>query len=190
MPSLMIHLLTAYKYNPNASADFWIGNIAPDLVSDRIEKDKTHFRDKTERLAALRELALKMNLCDDFSKGVLLHLFLDYYWDSYPMRNFIENYKEGNWFPAYRHEIALAGVWLFHHTAWSKTVWDEMIEYPIRVYENFYGIVKGDISNFIIRNMNWHVENNFGPSSVFTPGFIEEFTSKVASNYKNWLENI
>jgi len=45
MPSLMIHLLTAYKYNPKASTAFWIGNIAPDSVSERNEKDKSHFRE-------------------------------------------------------------------------------------------------------------------------------------------------
>lgn len=190
MPSLMIHLLTAYKYNPNASAAFWIGNIAPDSVSEREEKDKTHLRDKPERFNSLRELALTMNLHDDFSKGILLHLFLDYYWDSYPMRNFIENYKGDNWFPIYRQEIALAGGWLFHHTDWSKTVWDEMLACPLMVYENVHGIVKGDINDFIIRNSKWHVESNIGPSSVFTPDFIEEFTSKVAIDFKNWLENI
>ncbi|HEY5584921.1 MAG TPA: hypothetical protein VIK78_10570 [Ruminiclostridium sp.] len=190
MPSLMIHLLTAYKYNPNASVAFWIGNIAPDSVSDWKEKDKTHFRDRLDRLDALRELAFTMNLCDDFSKGILLHLYLDYYWDSYPMRNFIENYKEGNWFPIYRNETALAGGWLFHHTQWSKTVWDEMIAYPILEHENSHGIVKENVADFINRNNKWHVENNIGPSSVFTPDFIEEFTSKVAIDFKNWLENI
>ncbi len=188
MPSLMIHLLTAYKYNPNASVEFWIGNIAPDSVCSREEKDKTHFRDRGQRLDVLRDLALNMDLNDDFNKGILLHLYLDYYWDSYPMHNFIENYKEGNWFPAYRHEIALAGIWLFKHTNWSKTVWNQMVECPIKVYDNVYGIVKGDISDFIIRNRDWHIENDFGPSAVFTPDFVEEFTSQVAINFKKWLE--
>jgi hypothetical protein len=185
MPSSMIHLLTAYKYNPNASVLFWIGNIAPDSVSDWKEKDKTHFRDKSYRLNALREFAFTMNLSDDFSKGILIHLLLDYYWDSYPMHYFIENYKEGNWFPNYRHEIALAGGWLFHHTEWSKTVWDEMI-----TYDNIHGIVKEDVVDFIKRNRKWHIENNIGPSSAFTPDFIEEFTSKVAVDLKSWIENI
>jgi len=190
MPSLMIHLLTAYKYNPNSAATFWIGNIAPDSVSEREEKDKTHFRDRADRPNALRKLACTLNLYDDFSKGILLHLFLDYYWDSYPMHNFIETYKEGNWFPAYRHEIALAGCWLFHHTRWSKTVWDQMIAYPMLKYENVNGIVKGDITDFVKRNARWHAENKIGPSSVFTPDFIEEFTSKVAVDFKNWLKTV
>jgi len=188
MPSLMIHLLTAYKYDSNASVAFWIGNIAPDSVSGWKEKDKTHFRDRPDRLNALRELACKMNLHDDFSKGILLHLFLDYYWDSYPMHDFIENYKEGNWFPIYRHETALAGGWLFHHTEWSKKVWDGMIAYPMLSYKNAHGIEKENISEFINSHGKWHVENDIGPSSVFTPDFIEEFTNKVAINFKNWLE--
>jgi hypothetical protein len=131
-----------------------------------------------------------MNLSDDFSKGILLHLFLDYYWDSYPIRNFIENCKDGNWFPAYRHEIALAGGWLFHHTQWGKTVWDEMAACPMLEYKSVYEIANKDVVDLISRNRKWHIENNIGPSSAFTPDFIEEFTSEVAVNFNNWLEII
>jgi len=34
MPSSMVHLLTAYKYDPNASVLFWVSNIAPDCVQE------------------------------------------------------------------------------------------------------------------------------------------------------------
>jgi hypothetical protein len=187
MPSLMIHLLIAYKCNPNASTAFWIGNIAPDSVSGRKEKDKSHFRDRVDRRYALRELAHNIDLNDDYAKGVLLHLFLDYYWDSYPMRDFIDNFKDVNWFTNYRHEIALAGDWLFHHTEWSRKVWNEMIEYPLSEYSEVHGIIKEDVADLIIRNYKWHIENNIGPSSAFTPEFIDEFSDKVAIDFKSWL---
>lgn len=190
MPSSMIHLLTAYKFNPKASVAFWIGNIVPDSVSDRIEKDKTHFRDNPDRLNALKNLANMMNLSDELNQGILLHLYLDYYWDSSPMRNYIENYKEGNWFLPYRNEIALAGAWLFHHTHWGENLWDEMLVCPASIYENGYGVVNENVKDFISRNSKWHRENNIGPSSAFTPAFIEEFTSKVAIDFKTWINDI
>jgi hypothetical protein len=190
MPSLMIHLLTANKYNPEATVPFWIGNIAPDSVSEREEKDKTHFRDRTDRIDALRELAQNIDLQDDFSRGLLMHLFLDYCWDSYPMSNFIKSYTNGNWFPAYRHEIALAGCWLFHHSVWGKSIWNQMIAWPMPQYNNVNGIVRGDMTDFIKRNAMWHAENNIGPSSVFTPDFVEDFTTKVAVDFRKWLQTI
>lgn len=189
MPSLMIHLLTAYKYHPNAPVLFYLGNIVPDSVDDWKEKDKTHFRDQTDRLCALRGLAINMDLRDDFSKGILLHLFLDFYWDTYPMHNYIENYDGDNWLLAYRHETALAGAWLFHHTKWSKKLWDEMLACPKLAYEKGHGVAKENVADFVERNFKWLVENNIGPSSVFTPDFIEEFTDKVAVDFKNWLES-
>lgn len=188
MPSLMIHLLTAYKYNPDATVDFWLGNIAPDSVGRREEKDITHFRDRSDRLAALQNLASEIDLQDEFSKGILLHLFLDYYWDSYSLRTYIQNYKGDNWFPAYRHEIALAGIWLYHHKEWSGKIWKEMMECPNMVCGNVHEIVKGDISDFVIRNGMWHTENNIGPSEVFTPDYVETFTDKVSDGFARWLE--
>lgn len=190
MPSSMIHLLTAHKYHPEASVLFRIGNIAPDSVSEREEKDKTHLRNRPDRLNALRELALTMDLSDDFSKGILLHLFLDYYWDSSPMRNFIENHKDGNWFFDYRNEIGIASAWLFHHIGWSRRAWDEMAACPMSAYGHVQWIVKEDVADFIDRNNKWHAENDIGPSSAFTPDFIEEFTDKVAAEFKNWLKDI
>jgi hypothetical protein len=183
----MIHLLTAYKYNPNGSAQFWIGSVAPDLISERTEKDKTHFRDRLDRPSALMDLAQTMDLNNDLNKGILLHLIADYYWDTGAMQNFIENWKDGSWFLPYRQEIALAGAWLFHHKDWSKKVWNEMLEYPISNCKDKHGIITGDLNAFINRSYKWHSESDIGPSQYFTPDFVEEFTSRVALDFKEWL---
>ena len=43
MPSSMIHLFAAKKYDPNATIDFLIGNVSPDTVKDRDWKwDETY----------------------------------------------------------------------------------------------------------------------------------------------------
>ena len=190
MPSTMIHLLTAYKYNPEASTAFWIGNIIPDSVRDWKEKDKTHFRDRPDRFNALEEMAHSLNLEDELSEGILLHLFLDYLWDSSPMHNYIKNFTGDSWFIAYRQEIALAGAWLYHHVNWSKRVWDEMISFPTSGYEKAPSISKENVPDFIARNSKWHYENNIGPSPAFPPDFVEEFTDKAVIEFKKWIESM
>jgi hypothetical protein len=190
MPSSMIHLLAAYKYNPKANVEFWIGNVAPDSVSEWKAKDKTHFRDREDRKEALKELAATMNLNSEINQGILLHLFLDFHWDSEPMSNFKKGYKNNDWFKPYRNEIALAGAWLFHNTKWSRDIWEDMIKYPETLYEQIPGVVKEDVTDFLIRNNKWHLENNIGPSTVFTPSFVEEFTDKVVADFREWLIKI
>lgn len=55
------------------------------------------------------------------------------------------------------------------------------------LYENIHGFVKEDIAHLIISNRKWHKENNIGPSLVFTPEFINQFTSHVVIEFKNWI---
>ena len=187
MPSSMVHLLTAYKFNPDASTTFLVGNIVPDIVNEWKEKDRLHLRDRLDRIGALEELACTMNLHDDFDLGILLHLFVDYKWDTNPREKFIKGYEGYTWFHPYRHEIALSGVWLYNHTEWSKRVWEEMMSCPLELFENSHGYEKEDIAEFISHNYKWHEENDIGPSSFFTPDLIEVFTSEVALEFGNWL---
>lgn len=187
MPSSMIHLLTAYKYNPNSSGLFWVGNIAPDCISGWREKDRLHLRDRTDRLNALRELALNVNLHDDMSRGIILHLYLDYKWDIFSLKRYIEEYGGEDWLLPYRNEISLASAWYYHHTEWSKGVWNDMTACPVFLCDNNLGYNNEAIISYIDRNYKWHDENNIGPSSVFTPDFIDGFTDKVVKEFRNWL---
>lgn len=189
MPSSMVHLLTAYKYDPKATVAFLIGNIVPDIITEWKEKDRTHLRDRPDRLCALKELAATMNMQDDFEKGIILHLFLDYKWDVNPREEFTKRYEGYTWFEPYRHEIALTGAWLYHHTDWSERVWKELISYPLADFEN-NKYDENEIKKFIVRNYKWHNENYIGPSLYFTPELIEEFTSKVAVEFRDWLDVI
>jgi hypothetical protein len=189
MPSSMIHLLAAYKYDPKSSVAFFIGNIVPDIISEWKEKDRSHFRDRKDRLNALKELANTININDDFNRGVLLHLYLDYKWDTYPMKKFKEGFEKDTWFRPYRYEISLAGAWLYHNRDWSKDLWEKIISCPMTSYENNFGYEKEDIYNFLSRSYKWHRDNKIGPSLFFTPDFIEVFTDNVVNEFKDWLDN-
>jgi|LSQX01.3.fsa_nt_gb hypothetical protein len=190
VPSSMVHLITAYKYNKDVSMTFLVGNIVPDIVKEWKEKDRIHLRDREDRLFALEELAGTLNLQDDFKLGILLHLFLDYKWDTYPRVDFIMGYEDYTWFHPYRHEMALVGGWLYHHTDWSKGLWEEMKACPLDEFENSQGYNKEEIAKFISHNYEWHEENDIGPSSFFTPELIEEFTSEAADDFRSWLADL
>ncbi|HZK34955.1 MAG TPA: hypothetical protein VFD33_06570, partial [Bacillota bacterium] len=187
---LMVHLLTAYKYNKKSSTAFFVGNIAPDSISTWKEKDKSHLRGRPDRLQALIKLAEGYQDQSDLDKGILLHLYLDYKWDIGPLKGFIEGYKGQGWLQAYRHEIGLASAWVYHHTSWSQRVWDQMESYPESLYKNTYGFDKGEIASLISSNRSWHRENNIGPSTLYPPDFTEEFTSRIAIEFKDWLDSL
>lgn len=190
MPSTMIHIVVAKKYDINASAVFLIGNIAPDAVYTREEKDKIHFRDKKDRFSALCEFALELDLQNEFNKGVLLHLYTDYCWDTTALGEYIRTIEDGNWFRPYRREIALAGGWLYHNTDWSNKVWEDMADCSTNKYEDGYGVDTDNVSWYINRTRDWHIENDIGPSDFFTPAYVEKFSNKVIVDFDNWLNEL
>jgi len=89
MPSSMPHLMVAKKVNPNANIDFYIGNIASDSNSEREEKDKVHFEDVADIEIALHDFALGVD--NEYLKGFLLHLYVDWKWKTTHLADFINN---------------------------------------------------------------------------------------------------
>lgn len=183
MPSTMMHVKTALNVNPNASTLFLIGNIIPDAIRGRKAKDKSHYRDVMNRSEALKKFARSIDKEDDFHKGVLLHLFLDWKWDEGPFRQFGEERKNEDWFPMYRREIDLSGSWMFHHMDMDK-IWDSMLGYDESEFGRFKGIAPNEMKGYLQFLYQWFLENNIGPSSVFTPKFNEEFIGNVVEEYR------
>ena len=88
MPSFNIHLAVAIKYCENHmienKEEFFKGNIAPDLVTDKSISHYTGMRDKNflrqfvfEKVR-LNEFLKENNVESDFEKGVFLHLATDF----------------------------------------------------------------------------------------------------------------
>lgn len=190
MPSMMIHLLTAHKLCVDTEPLFCIGTIAPDAVTTREEKDITHFRTICDRERALLQLAQNTDKMRPFDEGVLLHLFLDWCWDNKAYSIFANTHQEENWFFSYRHEIALAGAYIYHNSDWCENVWQKMLSCPCEMYGIAPGVCGGEVAAFLKRNYKWHKENNIGPSEVYPPMFVEEFTSRAAEDYGNWRNGV
>lgn len=188
MPSMMIHLLTAHKICADEDPLFCIGTVAPDAISAREDKDITHFRTLKNREKALVNLAL--NVKCTFDEGVLLHLYLDWLWDNKPLRNYAETHTDDNWFISYRHEIALASSYIYHSKSWSEKVWQKMLSCQKQTYGKAPGASDGEVEAFVKRNYKWHSENNIGPSTAYSPLFVEEFTSHAAEKFSAWYNSI
>lgn len=185
MPGSMIHLLMAHKVNPKGSTLFYMGNIAPDAVINWNEKDITHFRNLPDRSEALAALALKTSPSDDFAEGVLLHLYIDWRWDTLVRDEFIKT-VDSDWFAKYREELSLAGGYTFHHTGWAKDLWEQMELFDVYKYGKIPGATAEELRDFISRNNKWHNDNNTESSTAFTPDFINDFIIKIADEYTQW----
>jgi len=190
VPSMMIHLLAAHKLCADTEPLFCIGTVAPDAVRSREEKDITHFRTAKNRERALVELAEKTKKDSPFEEGVLLHLFLDWRWDNKAYKNYSVTHDEENWFYTYRHEIALAGAYIYHNCDWSREVWQGMLECPESMYGKTPGVCDREVTEFLKRNYRWHEENNIGPSEAYSPEFVEDFTNRTVVEFFNWRKGI
>lgn len=185
MPGSMIHLLMACKINPTGSALFYIGNIAPDAVTNWKEKEIAHFRNLKDRNQALAALALHTPPSDDFAEGILLHLYMDWRWDTLARDEFIKT-AEGDWFAKYREEISLTSSYAYHHTEWAKDMWKQMELVKPSEYGHIPGATAEELRGFISRSIKWLNDNNTKASTAFTPEFIDDFIDKIADEYTQW----
>jgi len=190
MPSLMIHLLTAYKYSQNMSISFKIGNVAPDVTEGKEAKDKTHFRDRIDdRLYCLTEYAKSKNIKDEYVLGTLLHLYTDFLWDEEAILPYKEK-KGEDWFLPYRSETSKASSFICHTYPWGKSVWEEMFEAFDDPSLYFEGEDMKRLGEFVKKNGTWHLQNDIGPSEVYTPDCVEHFCESTAKKFKKWIKNI
>jgi predicted acetyltransferase len=185
MPGLMTHLLMAHKVNPERSILFYIGNIASDAVTNRKEKDITHFRNLKDRSQVLTALALHTPPSDDFAEGILLHLYVDWRWDTLAKDEFVKK-VEGDWFTKYREEISLASSYAYHHTEWANALWKQMELVEPSEYGHIPGATGEELKGLISRNIRWHNDNSTEASTAFTPEFIDDFINKIADEYTQW----
>lgn len=185
MPSTMVHILTAHKVNPESDTLFLIGNIAPDAVKNRDDREIQHLRRTPDREKALIDIAMATNPDDAFREGALLHLYLDWRWDSSPLQEYIKSHGE-SWHPSYFNEIGDLSAWLFHHTDWADEAWRNMIAYDASLYGAMEAASSEEILNLLKLVDNWHRSVPDANPEYFRPEFIDEFTTGVAQDYINW----
>ena len=187
MSSAMVHLTCAKCYDSSAPTLFYTGNIAPDLIGDRVAKDRTHFRGVPDRFDALRRFACGLDLSDPFSRGVLLHLFLDLHWD----REGYDAYQtahgsEPDWFFRYRREIFLAGAYLYHHDPSAPALFLAMSRTFLPDPSGTYpcGVTRGGLQDFVSRTWYGMLDAADAYSLAFPPAFVRQFVAFVADEFR------
>ena len=192
MPSALIHLLTGRNFKKDGSIPYFIGNVAPDCVSERTIKDHTHLRDRSDRHQAIADLRDSMDLTDEYQLGALLHLYADMCWDEGPQKGYKDAYPEvsGNdWFKPYRYEISLASAHIFHRSEWGEPLWREMLECPDERFDSLSDFPCESVRGYLTRNYKWHFENDIGPSPAFPPDVVERFCRETAESFTEFLKN-
>ena len=133
MPSAMIHLLTARCVPGREGPMYLLGNLAPDYIRTRREKDMLHLRLEPDRPAALERLARQMDPLDPFRAGWLVHLLADLRWDTLVIPRFRAALPpDADWFPLYRSETHRAGYALYHSLPWSRDAMRAVLEADLR----------------------------------------------------------
>ena len=180
MPGPMLHLSIAKKVHPNAGIDFYVGNLAPDAIINRKEKDALHFYNVPSRERALREFALKAN--NEYLRGMLLHLFVDGRWWETHLSKFAEKEGEG-WYTKYNEENWKMGSYAFHNTEWAYSLFEQMENWDYNGFVETEYITKKNVKWFSGKLL---LANKLEASKIFTPALIEKFTDDTADAFVKW----
>ena len=190
MPAYMTHLIVAKKVNSNAKIDFYIGNLAPDSVSDWEKKQIVHLRNTPDMESALREFGLKIDINNEYLKGVLLHLFVDWQWNNLlVLPDYIKKNGDG-WYQKYWDEGGLIESYAFHHTEWADELWEQMDLCDTFDYIETPFIIKEDIKIMIKSSREWKMETKIGPSIEFPPAMIDKFADDAAVYFNKWCVDL
>ena len=187
MPSSMLHLIVAKNVNPNANIAFYIGNLAVDAIKGSRAKANAHFENILDMEGTLKELALTAS--DDYSKGILLHLYVDWKWKTVYMTDFAKKMGEA-WFLQYREEIGKITAYAFHNTYWAHDLYEQLERWDYDGFVETEFIKKENVKDYIRSSRKWHMENKLEPSTVFPPELIEIFAGNTAMDFSKWLTDL
>ena len=191
MPSTMIHLLMAQKVKPHGHTEYFIGNIAPDAIVMRDNyhfafKDKLHFRGSENRIKDIEKLAREIDIQSPYNEGYIMHLFLDMHWDADCMKPYIAGRQGIEWVRPYHTEITKASSWLINHHADLQRIWKDMVIYDKNLSNVIQGVEYWEAKNYCTHTDKWYETYQAVPSDVYTPEFVDEYTGRIADEYKCW----
>ena len=189
MPSYMIHLLAARLADDTRGPLYYVGSLAPDACrSSWREKDHAHLRDHPDRAQALAAIARRVDPGDDFAEGALLHLYVDWKWDTKHLRRWLDVNDAGDyqWVEGYKNEISLASAWLYWSHDWAPGLWESMLATKPGDYGELEGIAPEDIYSLMSRGHRWLREHKGPPSAFYPPDVAERFARETAKGYRAW----
>ena len=188
MPTYFIHLVVAKKVNPNAGLDFFIGTLAPDSVSGK-EKAINHFRNEADMELALKKFAQTIDIKNEYLKGFLLHLFVDWKWNNSILADFAE--KEGDgWYKKNYDEGGLIESYGCHNTEWAYKLRQKMDSCNNFNYAETEFVTVESIKAMFKNSNKWKEKNKTEPSTAFPPELIERFAADTANDFIKWFSTL
>jgi hypothetical protein len=192
MPSTMVHLMVAREVEPTGGALFWVGNFAPDCVTEREKKDPLHLRDRTDRWAALTELREALDPADPLARGWLLHLFTDTCWDAGQIGLFrawhARKEPGADWFVRYRAEIARATFWLYRALPWAEGVMGEIANADLSAPRAALPVPTELIKWYRDRVVERHTGSDPDSAPLFYErAALDAFARETAGRYIDWM---
>ena len=189
MPVSMIHLFVEKKVNPNASIDFYVGNLAPDVNRGGNTKGKVHLDDVPDREDAFRKFALKAH--NDYLKGMVLHLFADKKFHAFWNENTPFPFREGKEFwEKYMEQNRKIDSYAYHNTEWAYSLYKKMENWDYSGFIETEYIKQEDVKLSIQSQHEWLMENKLASSSVFPPALVEKLVDETEEDFNKWLSNL
>ena len=189
MPVPMIHFLIAKKVKPDASIDFYVGNLSPDAIVIGEIKQKVHLYHAPDPEDALRQFALKAN--NDYLKGMVLHLFADKKFHSFWNENTSFPWQENKeyWvkYMKYNRQI---DSYVYHNTEWAYSLLKQMENWDYSGFTETEFISKDCVELAIEEHHKWLIENKFDLPSVFPPPLVEKLVDSTAEDFNKWVSNL
>ena len=192
MPGTGIHFMVGYAVEPDAADAFWLGCFAPDYTEDRALKDRIHFRDTEDRMAALTALRKRVDMKDSFERGWILHLFADMLWDASLLARFRNDYKgddkeNGGWFWPYRNELGLTTCYIYNHMPWAQRVWAQLDAVDVARIDTVLLVVLDELA----QKRDGLVKNYRGSDTAVRPAYyapetLTKFAQDTANAFRTW----
>ena len=198
MPSPAVHFAVAKKVNPNAAVDFYFGSIAPDCVANNEWKNITHMRDALDMGEAIKTFASKIDIYNEYVKGMILHLFVDWKWINTILSDYMKKTGE-EWYKKYFQELVTIESFMFYHENWVRELWEQLDSSDIVNFVETECITKeftkSDINRVRkvkIERFQNQLEDNIDvkPSSEFTPTMIDKFVNDTAADFIEWFSDL
>jgi len=187
--------MVARKAYSDAGIAFFVGTLAPDATApydnmDKEKKDKIHYIGVPDMEAALKDFALKAE--NDYLKGFLLHLYVDWKWNTTYLSDFVSKNESGlqKWYSLYDTENRQMTSYAFYSTEWASELYDQMEKWDYTGFVDTEFITKDVSQNWVLSAKKWLSDNKLDPSTAFPPELIEKFASDTADSFIEWLSCI
>lgn len=206
MPLPMIHLGVAVKLNIpiTKSAEFYLGNIAPDAVHMRngfVHEDKTRSHCNARNINAIDELLPLCGMIEgsigakrEFLFGYLVHILTDIFWSDSVLMVFKERYYSDpepvqDRRMTYYNDTDQLDFEFYNRLDWRENVWSMLAS--AQGFDVAGAVSKEEVTLWRDRTLDWYSRGQSqhgNPVKYITYDELEEFTDYAAQKCEEYIK--